>query len=182
MAVIIAQMLPTALPSSQPIRATADIVLSTLMRYTDHAQNLVLAPLSLLGLGLVTSGTLLRWKCYQRMRSQFTSELSIQKNHKLITTGPYRIVRHPSYSGGMAVQVGLACWFCSRGSWVRESGVLDTTTGSVFFYAFALCIGTLTALGLGRMGSEDKELRRVFGEEWDRWAGRVRYRLIPGVY
>jgi len=180
MAVIIAQISRTASPSSQPTRATADIVLSTLMRYTDRAQDLVLTPLSLVGLGLVVAGTLLRWKCYQTMRSQFTAHMSIQKNHKLITTSPYRFVRHPSYSGMLVVASGLVCWFCSRGSWLRESGVLDTTIGSVFFYAFVLFLGTITVIGVGRMGREDKEVRRVFGEEWDEWAHRVRYRLMPG--
>ena len=179
MTAIIAQVLRTAVPSWKP---TADMVLSTLMRHTDRAQNLVLAPVSLLGLGLVIAGTLLRWKCFQRMGSQFTAALTIRKDHKLITTGPYSFVRHPSYSGGVAVNFGLACWLCSRGSWVRESGVLDTMAGSVFFYALALCMGTLTTLGLRRMAREDRELRRVFGEEWDGWARRVRYSLIPGVY
>ena len=179
MTVIIAQGLRTAVPSWQP---TADIVLSTLMRYPDRAQNIMLTPLSLLGFGLVIAGTLVRWKCYQKMRSQFTAELSIQENHKLITTGPYGFVRHPGYSGGLAVQFGLFCWLCSRGSWVRESGVLDTVIGSVFFYAFALCQGTLATFAIRRMGREDEELGRVFGEEWDGWARRVRYNLIPGVY
>ena len=182
MAVIIAQFLRTASSSSQHTRATAEIVLSTLMRDTDRAQNLVLTPLSMLGLGLGVAGSWLRWKCYQSMRSQFTGDLSIQKNHKLIKTGPYGFVRHPSYSGGLLVQFGRVCWFCSRGSWVRESGVLDTMTGSVFFYGLALFLWTMAVFGVGRMGREDKELRRAFGDEWDEWARRVRYRLIPGVY
>ena len=182
MAVIIAEVLRTASLSSRPARAIADMVLSTLMMYTDRAQNLVLTPISMVGLGLVVAGTVVRWKCYQTMGSQFTSELVIQKNHKLITTGPYRFVRHPSYTGGVVVEAGALCWVYGRGSWVRESGVLDTKTGSVFFYAFALFVGTASAIAVGRMGTEDKELKRVFGEKWDKWARRVPYRLVPGVY
>jgi len=97
----------------------------------------------------------------------FTGELSIRKNHKLITTGPYRFVRHPSYSGILVVVLGMVCWFCGRGSWVTESGVLDTVAGFAFFYAFALVLMTSIYFGVGRMGREDKALRRVLGEEWD---------------
>ena len=184
MTVIIAQVLRSGSPSSEPARATqaADMVLSTLMRHPDCAHNLVLTPTSLVGVGLAVAGTWFRQKCYQTMRSQFTAELSIQKNHQLVTTGPYRFVRHPSYSGMAVLVFGLACWFCSCGSWVRESGVLDTMTGSVFFYAFALYEGTVTLLLLGRMSREDEELRKVFGDEWDEWARQVPYSLVPGVY
>jgi len=37
----------------------------------------------------------------------FTFEMSIRKNHKLITSGPYAIVRHPSYVGVILVASGL---------------------------------------------------------------------------
>lgn len=33
-----------------------------------------------------------------------------------------------------------------------------------------------------RVPEEDRILREHFREEWERWANRVRYRLIPGVY
>jgi len=37
-------------------------------------------------------------------------------------------------------------------------------------------------LVLSRMEVEDRALRKRFGREWDEWAGRVRYQVIPGVY
>lgn len=33
-----------------------------------------------------------------------------------------------------------------------------------------------------RMKVEDKRLRRHFGREWDEYAVRVAYRLVPNVY
>ena len=144
MTVIIAQVLRTGSPSLEPTHITqaADMVLSTLMRYPDRAQSLMLTPISLVGVGLAVASALLRQKCYNMMRSQFTTELSIQKNHKLVTTGPYRFMRHPSYSGMLVVQFGIVCWFFSHGSWLRESGVLDTMAVSVIFYAYTLYLGT----------------------------------------
>ena len=40
------------------------------------------------------------------MGSHFTFELTLQKDHKLVTSGPYRIVRHPSYIGIYAFYLG----------------------------------------------------------------------------
>ena len=178
MAVIVSKIIST-LSSHTTYAAT---VLSTLMRDTNRAQDLRLAPLSIVGLGLVVLGAWLRRRCYQEMGPLFTAELAIRKDHKLITTGPYSVVRHPSYSGMLAVQVGLVCWFCSRGSWLRESGVLESTVGSVFFYGFGLYLGSTNMVGISRMGMEDKLLRGAFGAEWDAWARRVPYRLVPGLY
>ena len=49
----------------------------------------------------------------------------------------------------------------------------------------ALWVGTAAyalRCTLRRLDVEDAELRRVFGKAWDAWAGRVRWRLVPGVY
>ena len=178
MAVIVSRMISTS--SSHATYAAT--VLSILMRDSDRAQDLGLTPLSIVGLGLVVLGAWVRRKCYQEMGPLFTAELAIRKDHKLITTGPYTVVRHPSYSGMLAVQAGLVCWFCSRGSWLRESGVLESTVGSVFFYAFGLYLGSTNMVGVSRMGMEDKKLQGVFGEEWGAWARQVPYRLVPGLY
>ena len=168
--------------SPSHVATYATTVLSILTRDSDHAQNIRLTPLSVVGLALVSLGTLLRRRCYQEMGPLFTGAVAIRKNHKLITSGPYSVVRHPSYSGILVVFPGLMCWFCSRGSWLRESGVLEFTAGFVFFYAFGLYLSIGIMAGISRMGREDEELRRVFGQEWDAWARRVPYRIVPGLY
>ncbi|KAI0635417.1 hypothetical protein C8Q77DRAFT_1043478, partial [Trametes polyzona] len=33
-----------------------------------------------------------------------------------------------------------------------------------------------------RLDTEDAELRRVFGAQWEEWAARVRWRLVPWVF
>jgi len=60
--------------------------------------------------------------------------------------------------------------------------VLEFTAGLVFFYVFGLYMCIRVIVGVGRMGREDKELRGAFGQEWDAWARRVPYRLVPGLY
>jgi protein-S-isoprenylcysteine O-methyltransferase Ste14 len=38
----------------------------------------------------------------------FTVNVAIAANHRLIDTGPYRFVRHPSYTGALMAFLGLA--------------------------------------------------------------------------
>ena len=37
----------------------------------------------------------------------FTFEMSIRKDHMLITSGPYGVVRHPGYTGFLLVVIGM---------------------------------------------------------------------------
>ncbi|KAF9223633.1 hypothetical protein BS17DRAFT_109429 [Gyrodon lividus] len=127
-------------------------------------------------------GGLLRLTCYRTLGQSFTFQLSIRKSQSLVTTGPYAYVRHPSYTGFFICYVGILAMHFSPDSWMRDSGVL---TFRVVRWAVGVLVGfcvVLFASVFGRMGDEDKVLKRVFGKEWERWAERVRYRLIPGVY
>ena len=130
---------------------------------------------------IITAG-LLRLQCYRTLGRFFTFEVSIRKGHQLVTTGPYNIVRHPSYSGSLLMCIGMILWFTSHGGWVRESGVLGTVPGSIVafgFVALALCISVSI---WQRVPLEDELLRNLFKQEWEHWARRVPYVLIPWVY
>lgn len=116
------------------------------------------------------------------MHRFFTFEVTIQKGHELITAGPYSVVRHPGYSGSLAVYIGMFCWYGARGSWLRESGVLGTAGGQIIFGFLAVAkIVNLIGL-LKRMPFEDMLLKNKFGEVWSEWARKVPYSLIPWVY
>ncbi|CAJ0838843.1 2314_t:CDS:2 [Entrophospora sp. SA101] len=43
-------------------------------------------------------GALLRLWCYRSLDEFFTFDIKVQKDHKLITTGPYSLLIHPSVS------------------------------------------------------------------------------------
>ncbi|HEY0323277.1 MAG TPA: isoprenylcysteine carboxylmethyltransferase family protein [Pyrinomonadaceae bacterium] len=93
---------------------------------------------------------------------QWSFAARVVEGHKLVTEGPYRIVRNPIYTGmlGMLIATGLA-----MSHW---AGLL---LGVIVFLA-----GTLI-----RVHSEEKLLREEFGQEFEDYSSRVPA-IIPGIY
>ncbi|KAF9022890.1 hypothetical protein BDZ89DRAFT_187014 [Hymenopellis radicata] len=86
----------------------------------------------------------LRLLCYREMGKMFTFELAQRQDHKLITTGPYSIVRHPSYTGSVLAFAGSAVCLLGRNSWMWESGALGTAGGC---WCRVLAVGHVRADG-----------------------------------
>ena len=80
----------------------------------------------------------------------------------LATEGPYRIVRHPYYLGGIILIMGLALGL--RSIW----GLI----GTVFLLV-------PSAIYVGRL--EDTALAEKFEEDWRRYADRT-YFMFPPIY
>ncbi|KAF8905421.1 hypothetical protein CPB85DRAFT_1224685 [Mucidula mucida] len=157
-------------------------ILDTLMfRHGRTVQGIGITPLFLLGNVLTITGTAIRIACYRTLGSQFTFELSIFKNHRLVVDGPYAFVRHPSYSGMILTIIGAICSQLS-GSWITQSGLLETCVGKVLVAYWVLVASAVIVSLILRIPSEDKMLRSAFGVEWDRWCRRVPYCLVPGIY
>lgn len=93
----------------------------------------------------------------------FSRYVRIQKDrgHCVISHGPYRFVRHPGYVGvavaTLSLPIALASW-----------------------WALLLALVSLATL-LIRTALEDRTLHEEL-EGYVEYAGRVRYRLIPGVW
>jgi protein-S-isoprenylcysteine O-methyltransferase Ste14 len=113
------------------------------------------------GLALFLLGCLLRtWPVFVLGR-RFSGLVAIQPGHELVTDGPYRYVRHPSYLGMM---VGLAGWALVFRSAV---GLAATALGLVVLVA--------------RIEDEEALLASQFGERYAEYRRRT-WRLVPGVY
>ncbi|PIL27175.1 hypothetical protein GSI_10317 [Ganoderma sinense ZZ0214-1] len=58
--------------------------------------------------------------------------------------------------------------------------------GAILAWAFVIFWTTKVTYALKstnkRVQTEDRELHRVFGSQWEEWADRVRWRLVPWVY
>jgi len=144
--------------------------------------NLTTTPTVAVGSLLITSGALVRLSCYHALGRHFTFETGIFKNHKLVTTGPYGIVRHPGYSGSFLVYVGLMLYYASPGTWVMECVIKGSTAGRTLAALYALLMFLVIAGLTWRIPKEDEGLRRQFGQEWERYAAEVPYALMPGVF
>lgn len=107
---------------------------------------------------------------------------SIRKEHKLVTTGPYAFVRHPSYTGLFMAYAGELFCHASRGSWLRESGVLRTCLGAGIVSIWLLVAASIVVSLILRISTEEGLLSQEMGKEWDEYVERVRYKLVPGFY
>jgi protein-S-isoprenylcysteine O-methyltransferase Ste14 len=114
-----------------------------------------------LGVVLFAAGGALRlWPVFV-LGHRFSGLVAIQPGHRLVTSGIYGVIRHPSYLGLLVNSLGWALAFRSG------VGVLLT----------ALLIPPLAA----RIRAEERLLRTQFGGEYDAYCHRTS-RLIPGVY
>lgn len=150
-----------------------------------------MSPESVVGLSMVVFGTLLRLDCFRRLEKSFTFQLSVKQNHKLITDGPYAIVRHPSYTGLFMITVGVLLVQLGKGSWCAEHncgvdtvGLLGPVLGEWNWVGIIYAAVTMWIFSFvfRRCPVEDKVLKAHFQDEWVRWAQKVPYRLIPYVW
>lgn len=114
-----------------------------------------------LGLVLFTSGEALGVWAIHALGRWFSPRIGVQHGHELVNTGPYRVLRHPFYTGLLMATVGMPAVF---GSWL---GV-------------AMAIVALPFV-LYRVGVEEDQLEREFGDAYRTRRLRT-WRLIPYVY
>ena len=135
-----------------------------------------------IGLTLMALGTWIRLLTYRHLGRFFRFEASIQKDHELIVSGPYSVVRHPSYTSLILIFGGLFPWHLSKGSWLMESGLWNTMLGRLLFMIYFSLLILIIFFTLARMSKEDIALRNQFGKKWDDWAKRVPYSIFPNIY
>lgn len=116
----------------------------------------------LIGLILFVIGLVIRWAAIVYLGRFFTVNVAIAENHQLVTTGPYRYVRHPSYTGTLLIFLGFG--LC----------MLNIFSLAAVFLPIAVAF-------LWRMHVEEEALRSAFGERYFSYAATTR-RLIPFVY
>ena len=63
-----------------------------------------------IGLALIVGGLIVRVWAIVELGAYFDNRVHIQKNHQLIETGPYRYVRHGSYTGVYMLALGIAVY------------------------------------------------------------------------
>jgi len=174
----IAVLFSTRFSSTILSRTTLDILVESSSTGVHYPS---ITPAFLAGFFLMLFGAYIRVSSYRALGSLFTFEVSIRDQHKLITGYPYSIVRHPGYTGSTITFAGAFLCLFGPGSWIVECGWLEVLVGKVFVVFMVVLHGYVLYVLLSRMANEDKMMRKEFGRQWDEWAKRVPYRLVPGV-
>ncbi|KAJ7776889.1 hypothetical protein DFH07DRAFT_877059 [Mycena maculata] len=156
-----------------PLRSTG---LSICLASEPHIQ---ITLLFCIGWTAVIVGTYIRLACFRTLKEFFTFDLTIHPEHKLITNGFYSYVRHPAYTGSLLITAGLSLSHLSRGNWATECGPLMVPFSGVMI-GMLWFLWTL-AVGLSRVDAEDKQMRKMFPQEFDAWAARVPWWFLPGL-
>ncbi|KAH9901386.1 hypothetical protein C8Q73DRAFT_243398 [Cubamyces lactineus] len=143
---------------------------------------LSMTPLFLVGSIMAIVGGTIRMVCHRALGRFFTWQMAIQDGHKLITTGPYSFVRHPSYSGWLLLVLGKALAVLGPGCYYVQSGLSQTRIGQAAAAAVFGYLAVVTYILCRRINKEDHDLSKEFGEEWRAWAKKTPYKLIPYVY
>ena len=118
--------------------------------------------LQALGLAMMSASTgFILWVMRENSFAAPVVKVQAERGHHVVSSGPYALVRHPMYSGGVLFCIGAALLL---GSWW---GVLISP---IFAIAFAV-----------RIGIEERTLTADLPDYAD-YASRVRYRLLPGLW
>ena len=115
-----------------------------------------------LGLILFVLGLALRWYSIVQLGRFFTVDVSIAADHELVESGPYRFVRHPSYTGMLVAFLGFGL---TLGNWAALL-ILMVPVSWAFIY---------------RMNVEERALVSAMGERYVAYSRRTK-RLLPFVY
>ncbi|MDQ0142911.1 methyltransferase family protein [Cupriavidus necator] len=118
-------------------------------------------PMRWIGVALFAGGGVLRlWPVFVLGR-RFSGLVAIQPGHTLVTTGIYRVIRHPSYLGFLISSLGWVLAF--------RSGM-----------GVALTLLMVPPL-LARIRAEEALLRDQFGDAYASYCDRT-WRMLPGIY
>jgi protein-S-isoprenylcysteine O-methyltransferase Ste14 len=140
----------------------AHLVIAALDVGRFHWSDGVPLALQITGMIIFTAGyALAAWAV--RVNHFYSSVVRIQsdRGHVVVTTGPYRWIRHPGYA---ALLVGTPCGGLALGSWWSLAPLVP-----------------LLILILRRTIIEDRFLRENLAG-YPEYAGRVRYQLLPGLW
>lgn len=133
-----------------------------LWKFLPQAQLPMTPRLYMTGFGIFVAGVLLRWYAILHLGRYFTVDVAIASDHRVVDTGPYRYIRHPSYTGVLMAFLGLGICAGNAASLV----VLMTAVMFVF---------------LRRIRIEEQVLTQALGADYIRYAQRT-WRLLPFVY
>ncbi|KAK7034671.1 hypothetical protein VNI00_012313 [Paramarasmius palmivorus] len=146
-----------------------------------NADSLRATPLFLIGWLALVLGAYIRLDCFRALGHLFTFDLTIHNDHKLITSGFYGYVRHPAYTGSLLLVAGITFSQFTEGGWLTECGPLHAVSPVITAAISAAWWAWVLAVALSRVKAEDAEMKKQFGQEWEKYAVEVPWWFFPGI-
>jgi protein-S-isoprenylcysteine O-methyltransferase Ste14 len=137
-------------------------------------------PRSTISVALVLLGSAIRLSAFRTLGQNFTFRLAKPKT--LITSGMYKYVQHPSYTGAALIAIGnftlllspsgvVGCWLPA---WLVQATPFWRAIASMF-------VGGIVVWTWKRVCDEEAMMKETFGKEWEEWHKKT-WRFIPGFF
>ena len=139
------------------------LVLAITVDFILSGRGIALIPASAyyFGIVLIFAGLILRQWAIAVLGRFFTLTVKIQQDHSIVEQGPYKLIRHPSYSGLLLTLIGIGL-------------ALQTWAGLLLnIIVFTLVFGY-------RISVEERALTGALGQKYVEYSKRTK-RLIPYV-
>ncbi len=140
------------------------VIMFSFLPYCDHynlwqikAENY----LRYVGLVIFTIGVIFSFWGPIHLGQQYSFNLTLQEDHKLVTDGPFSYIRHPRYLGLILWILGVSLIYLSI------AGLVIT--------------GVMTLLLAWRIYDEENLLQQEFGQQWTNYCQQTK-RIIPLIY
>jgi len=115
-----------------------------------------------IGLFLIIAGLAVRWTAILTLRKYFTVNVAIQPGQRVVKSGLFRFVRHPSYSGSILSFIGLVL---TLSNWIST---------------FVMLV-PITLAFVKRIQIEERALIDAFGSDYKEYC-RSTWRMFPWIY
>lgn len=130
--------------------------------YLRFPQSLEWDLIAFIALAIMLFGLFLRTWAVFILGKQFTMHITAQPNQHFVTKGPFRYMRHPSYTGALFTYVFSAVFLHA-------------------WFSVAINLVVLMLAYLRRMHHEENMLKKDFGKEYIDYCSKVK-KLIPGIW
>jgi protein-S-isoprenylcysteine O-methyltransferase Ste14 len=114
------------------------------------------------GFVILLAGLVLRGWSIKTLGTYFTGSVAVSSDQAVVTAGPYRVLRHPSYTGLLLIMTGVGL---ASANWAGAAGMVVLTLAGL----------------LWRIHAEERALLTTLGDSYRAYAAQHK-RLVPLVW
>jgi protein-S-isoprenylcysteine O-methyltransferase Ste14 len=115
------------------------------------------------GLAVLWCGIAVRVWCFRTLGRYFTFTVQTSSDQPIITTGPYRVLRHPAYAGLLLAFIGIA--ILTTPNWLSLLVLIPVVLVGLIY----------------RIRVEERVLMHDLGDTYGSYAATHK-RLVPGIW